>query len=165
MSRKIVKAIADLLEEADKDILKYPNQEDLAEAILSEVEQLQAAALEADEKKQKLVVVGQIQFPGEENPHVVSLGPFGGRAVGAASKAGEGLAWDSKSGTGKGRFMVVPAFSSARAAWDHYRKNRPEIEDELVVMNQIQRTISDGPVCECGLRNSTYCHRHQKELS
>jgi hypothetical protein len=60
--------------------------------------------------------------------------------------------------------MVVPAFLSARAAWDKYRADKPELEEDVLVMNEIVRTISDGPVCECGLKLASYCHRHNKEL-
>ena len=161
MSKKIVGAIADILEEADEDITKYPNQEDVAEAIF---ELVVSMLEEAEAKKKQVVIVGQIHLPRREKPSVVALGPFGARAEKATEAAGGQLAWDTKSGTGMGRYMVVPAFPSARAAWDHHRVSVQEIEEELLTMNEIQRTISYGPVCQCGLPHADYCHRHNKEL-
>lgn len=161
MSKKIVGAIADVLEEADKDIIKYPNQEDVAEAIF---ELVVSMLEEAEAKKKQVVIVGQIHLPDRETFSHVALGPFGARAEKASQAAGGQLAWDSRSNTGSGRYMVIPAFPSARAAWDHHRVAVAGIEQEVLEMNEIQRTISYGPVCECGLKSATYCHRHERVL-
>jgi len=161
VSKKILAAIADLLESADQDIIKYPSHEAVAEAVFDLVV---TALEEAEAKKKQVVIVGQIHLPSREKPSVVALGPFGARAEKAIEAAGGQLAWDTKSGTGLGRYMAVPAFPSARAAWDHHRASVQEIEQELLTMNEIQRTISYGPVCQCGLPHADYCHRHNKEL-
>lgn len=161
VSKKIVNAIADLLDDADSDVDKYPSFEHLAEAVFNLVIEMLE---EVEAKKKQVVIVGQIHLPRREKPSVVALGPFGARAEKATEAAGGQLAWDTKSGTGMGRYMVVPAFPSARAAWDHHRVSVQEIEEELLTMNEIQRTISYGPVCQCGLPHADYCHRHNKEL-
>lgn len=87
-------------------------------------------------KTHRLAVVGRIAFPeAPEMSHTLILGPFSARGVldtrekflratqggSAARTAGQDLAWDSKKGTGKGRFMLAPAFRSARDAWNFFR--------------------------------------------
>lgn len=82
-------------------------------------------------------MVGQIFFPeAPETAHTVVLGPFSARGVldtqekflkavqggSAARTAGQDLAWDTKKGTGRGRFMLAPAFQRGRAAWDFFRQ-------------------------------------------
>ncbi|UQA91671.1 hypothetical protein [Streptomyces halobius] len=102
-------------------------------------EEVAALAIEAlDEtrsRSHRLAVVGQIRFGPQEMTHTVILGPFSSRGVldnrekflkavqggTAARDAGQHLAWDAKTGTGTGRFMLVPAFTKPRDAWDFYR--------------------------------------------
>jgi hypothetical protein len=82
----------------------------------------------------RLAVVGQIQY-GPQETHTVVLGPFSARGIldtqekfrkaaesgGAARDAGQHLAWDSKTGIGRGRFMLAPAFRRPQDAWDFFR--------------------------------------------
>lgn len=97
-----------------------------------------------DAEARRLAVVGQITFGPQEPTHTVVLGPFHAplllrseerfreavkRPCTAARDAGQHLAWDSKTGTGRGRFMLAPAFMKPRDAWDFYRaEKRPDIE-------------------------------------
>lgn len=89
-----------------------------------------------DSIERRLAVVGQITFGPQEPRHTVVLGPFRAslklttedrleevlkRPNVAAREAGQHLAWDSKTGTGSGRFMLAPAFMKPRDAWDFYR--------------------------------------------
>jgi hypothetical protein len=89
-----------------------------------------------DAAERRLAVVGQIAFGPQEPAHTVVLGPFRStvplkshegladalkRPNVAARDAGQHLAWDSRTGTGSGRFMLAPAFMRPRDAWDFYR--------------------------------------------
>ncbi|MFG3718238.1 hypothetical protein ACGF8D_10620 [Streptomyces massasporeus] len=92
----------------------------------------------------RLAVVGQISFGPQEDVRTVVLGPFRAplllrdeerfeeavkRPCTAAREAGQHLAWDSRTGTGSGRFMLAPAFWKPRDAWDFYRPDRrPDME-------------------------------------
>lgn len=95
--------------------------------------------LDNDSKERRLAVVGQISYGPQEPTHTVVLGPFRsplklsdeerfqavlGRPCTAAREAGQHLAWDSKTGTGSGKFMLAPAFMKPRDAWDFYRPDR-----------------------------------------
>lgn len=116
-------------------------------------------------KTHRLAVVGQIRYGPQETTHTVVLGPFSARGIldtpekferaaqggTAARDAGEGLAWDTKTGKGQGRFMLAPAFFKPRDAWDFYRGAGPaEAVAEVAAM--IPRVI--GPVCLCGLKTA-----------
>lgn len=86
-------------------------------------------------KTHRLAVVGQIQYGPQSTTHTVVLGPFSARGVldtkekferaiqggTAAQDAGQHLAWDSKTGIGRGRFMLAPAFRRPQDAWDFFR--------------------------------------------
>lgn len=123
----------------------------------------------------RLAVVGQIAFPeAPETAHTVVLGPFSTRGVldtqgkflkalgggSAARTAGQELAWDHKTGKGRGRFMLAPAFLRPRAAWDFYRPAEPDVPARFAwIAKSIQRWEAGGsreaavkPVCHCGTR-------------
>lgn len=87
----------------------------------------------------RLAVVGQIRYGPQEPTHTVVLGPFRSpvkvsdeerfqaaldKPCASARDAGRHLAWDSKSGTGSGRFLIAPAFLKPRDAWDFYRPEK-----------------------------------------
>jgi hypothetical protein len=119
-------------------------------------------------KTHRLAVVGQIRYGPQEATHTVVLGPFSARGIldtqekfrkateggTAARDAGQHLAWDSRSGKGEGRFMLVPAFMKPRDAWDFYRGTGPA-EAVAEVIEQLPRQI--GPVCSCGLPPGQPC--------
>ncbi|MEW1547561.1 hypothetical protein [Streptomyces tsukubensis] len=83
----------------------------------------------------RLAVVGQIRYGPQDETHTVVLGPFSSRGIldsrekflqalegpSSARTAGLDLAWDPATKTGQGRFMLAPAFSKVRDAWDFYR--------------------------------------------
>lgn len=128
-----------------------------------------------DEKRtqtHRLAVVGQIQGP-QGTTHTVVLGPFRSplpltseerfravleRPCTDAREAGERLAWDIKTGRGRGRFMLAPAFVKPSDAWDFYRGVGPA-EDVAEVIEAIPREV--GPVCVCGLKHKPRCLRHE----
>ena len=101
---------------------------EIAEACIQALDDIRA-------KTHRLAVVGQIRYGPQEATHTVVLGPFSARGIldtqekfkrateggTAAREAGQHLAWDSKTGTGEGRFMLVPAFFKPRDAWDFHR--------------------------------------------
>jgi hypothetical protein len=123
----------------------------------------------------RLAVVGQIAFPeAPETTYTVVLGPFSARGIldtqekylkateggSAARTAGQDLAWDTKKGTGKGRFMLAPAFRSARDAWNFFRPGEDAMPSRFAwIAESIQRWEAGGsraaevkPVCHCGTR-------------
>lgn len=93
---------------------------------------------ERDSAVRRLAVVGQISF-GPQETHTVVLGPFYAphklsteekfreavaKPCAPARQAGQQLAWDSKTGRNRGRFLLAPAFMKANEAWDFYRPER-----------------------------------------
>lgn len=126
-----------------------------------------------DSAVRRLAVVGQISYGPQEPLHTVVLGPFYApsridteekfrdvlkRPNAAARDAGQHLAWDSKTGTGRGRFMLAPAFMKPREAWDFYRGTGPAPVIIQALSDIPPKTIK--PVCICGLREGVTCHAH-----
>lgn len=126
-----------------------------------------------DSQVRRLAVVGQISFGPQEPTHTVVLGPFHAplkltseerfkdilaKPCTDSRRAGQGLAWDYKTGTSRGRFMLAPAFMKANEAWDFYRGTRPA----PVIAQALENlpTKMTGPVCLCGLREGVVCHAH-----
>lgn len=94
---------------------------------------------ERDAAVRRLAVVGQISFGPQDETHTVVLGPFYApqaidteenfRAAVAkpcrdAREPAQHLAWDARTGTGRGRFMLAPAFLKPRDAWNFFRPDR-----------------------------------------
>ncbi|MDP9611575.1 hypothetical protein [Streptomyces demainii] len=137
-----------------------------------EVAELAIAALdEIRSRTHRLAVVGQVRYEPQDPPQTVVLGPFSSRGIidapekfratvsggTAARDAGQGLAWDSKTGRGRGRFMLAPAFLRPRDAWDFFRVGREDAADiTAVVAGWAPPEI--GPVCTCGLVGEIACH-------
>ncbi|OEJ24261.1 hypothetical protein AS594_06950 [Streptomyces agglomeratus] len=117
----------------------------------------------------RIAVVGQIQYDEAPGIHTVVLGPFTARGYvdspekfirattgeTASRDAGQGLAWDSKTKRGRGRFMLVPVLRSARDAWDFYRGEAPAPEIAQVATEWKPREIE--PICTCGLPHGLTC--------
>ncbi|MFC5799149.1 hypothetical protein [Streptomyces formicae] len=96
------------------------------------------------------------------------LGPFSARGIldsqekferaiqggTAARELGQHLAWDSKTGRGRGRFMLAPAFFKPRDAWDFYRGTGPA-EAVAEVIEHLPRDIV--PACTCGMKGQILC--------
>lgn len=161
MSQREISSLAKILsDEANES----RSAEEIAQLCIYALDDLRSAS-------HRLAVVGQISYGPQEAVHTVILGPFRSplklsdeerfqaaleRPCTAARDAGRYLAWDSKTGTGRGRFMLAPAFMKPRDAWDFYRgeKAAPVIAQALSDMPP--KTI--GPVCICGLREGVTCH-------
>jgi hypothetical protein len=119
--------------------------EEIAQLCIDELDALRSTT-------HRLAVVGQISYGPQEPLHTVVLGPFRSplllkdeerfeealkRPCTAAREAGQHLAWDSKTGTGQGRFMLAPAFARPRDAWDFYRP--PKQQDMQHITESIAR--------------------------
>jgi hypothetical protein len=122
-----------------------------------------------DSEARRLAVVGQISYGPQEPTRTVVLGPFyASRPLSSeerfrevvklpntqAREAGQHLAWDSKTGRHRGRFMLVPAFMKPREAWDFYR-GQEAAEIAFQAVEQFAPHL--GPVCGCGLLGRTVC--------
>ncbi len=132
---------------------------------MDELDSLRAAS-------HRLAVVGQISYETGGPPHTVVLGPFSTRGKldspekflrateggSAARQAGQDLAWDSKTGKGRGRFMLAPAFLRPRHAWDFFRGAGPAPVIAEALTAPLAQNV--GPVCLCGLREDVACHKH-----
>lgn len=116
----------------------------------------------------RIAVVGQIRYRPREPVHAVVLGPFRARGSDtevkfltaiqggtAAREAGRHLAWDTKTGTSKGRFMPAPAFRTGRDAGDFLRGQAPAEGIAQAVAES--RSPHFGPVCACGLQDAGTC--------
>jgi hypothetical protein len=161
----LLKKLAKLIEENDE----MPDIE-LAELLLETIDEERG-------KKKRILVVGQIQYEGQERPYTVALGPYStagkldtsenwqARSEGHTASRTEGgkLAWDTSTKTGKGRFMIVPLLRTARDAWDFFRGVPQEeaIPEALECAEQEWETsirgpgVDVGPVCICGLREAS----------
>lgn len=126
VSQREVSQLAKILTDPENE---NRSAEEVAQLVIDELDDLRATT-------HRLAVVGQIAYGPQEPTHTVVLGPFRSplklsdderfndavtRPCTAARDAGRHLAWDSKTGTGSGRFMLAPAFMKPRDAWDFYR--------------------------------------------
>lgn len=134
MSQREVSQLAKILTDPQNETR---SAEEVARLCIDELDSLRSAT-------HRLAVVGQLAFGSQEPTHTVVLGPFRSpllakdterfqdavtRPCTAARDAGRHLAWDSKTGTGSGRFLLAPAFMKPRDAWDFYRPDkRPDMQ-------------------------------------
>jgi hypothetical protein len=129
VSQREVNSLAKILSDPENE---QRSAEELAQLIIDELDDLRSAS-------HRLAVVGQISYGPQGETHAVVLGPFRAplqlrdeqrfgdaltRPCTSARDAGRHLAWDSKTGTGRGRFMLAPAFMKPRDAWDFYRPEK-----------------------------------------
>lgn len=136
-------------------------------------EEVAAAAIQALDdvrsRTHRLAVVGQIQYGPQDETHTVILGPFSspllldspekleavlGRPCTDAREPARGLAWDPKSKTGRGRFMLVPMFSKPADAWNFYRGDTVA-EEVVAAVTALPRSVT--PACLCGLKHIPAC--------
>lgn len=98
------------------------------------------AALDAAEatrnKNAKFGAVAQINLPDGELNHFL-VGPFSTELK--ARTAAEGFAWDPKSKTGRGRFMVIPIVNKPADAWDAIRKAHVKHDEPVQAREGIYR--------------------------
>lgn len=126
MSQREINSLAKILSDPENS---NRSAEDIAQLCIDELDSLRSTT-------HRLAVVGQITFGPQSDRRTVVLGPFRAplqlrdeerfreavqRPCTQARDAGQHLAWDSKTGTGSGRFMLAPAFMRPRDAWDFYR--------------------------------------------
>lgn len=142
--------------------------EEVADLVIAALDDVRSRTL-------RLAVVGQIAFPeAPETTHTVVLGPFSSRGLldtrdkflralegpSRARNAGQDLYVDPKNRLGRGRFMLAPAFSTPRQAWDFFRPEEPDVPKRFQwIAQSIQRWEAGGsreaeigPVCHCGTR-------------
>lgn len=168
-SIKLVKAIKAIIDPGWQEL-----EGDEAQALEEDVLDIIEAVEEHQGSTQRLLVVGQIQYADQEEVYTVALGPFGARGKldtpekfkkaaedsTAAHEKGGRLAWDTKTGRGKGRYMVVPLFRTPMDAWNFYRASSDIDPDELTeniqqaVTASIRGTEMDQilPSCTCGVK-------------
>lgn len=165
VSVKEISAVAEILADPEN---QNRSAEQMAELAISALDDVRA-------RTHRLAVVGQIAFPeAPEIVHTAILGPFSSRGIldsqgkflkavagpSRARQAGQDLAWDPRLRTGRGRFMLAPAFMSARSAWEFYRRPEPP-DPRLVRIGQAiarwrpglwAEEVNPAPVCHCGIR-------------
>lgn len=136
-------------------------------------EETRREIFDKDSQARRLAVVGQISYGPQEQTHTVVLGPFYAplkldseekfraateRPCTQAREAGQHLAWDTRTGRGRGRFLLAPAFMKPREAWDFYRGAGPA--EHIIEALAAVPPQTTGPTCLCGLREDVRCHKH-----
>lgn len=156
MSKRETDAVAKVLCDPEN---QTRSAEEVAELVIDQLDAVRA-------QSHRLAVVGQLWFnEAQERPHTVILGPFSARGVldsrdkfdkvvqggTAARDAGQHLAWDAKTGKGRGRFMLVPAFKSSRDAWNFFREEEPADPRFAWIADSIANWQAGpwGPACSC----------------
>lgn len=171
-----LKALAEVLEDpanADK------TTEDISHLLIDAIDAVRS-------RTHRLAVVAQLSMDSRP-PLVVVMGPYSARSIldtpdkfrnvveagSSARTEGQQLAWDSKTGTGRGQFMLAPAFARPRQAWDFYRPKKTDADEAadnpmnfLVpppphIAASIDRweaglwadEVNNPPACHCGLVN------------
>lgn len=154
-----IKAIAEVLADpANED--RTP--EELAADLISALDEVRS-------NHNRLAVIGRFTWDGTEY-HDVVLGPFSTRSVKAARDVGAGLTGATQH-VGHGKFKLIPAFATARAAWEAFKP-----EDDAA-KRRLERILGDvhrwapglwaheahtGPVCHCGARTTRPCPVHPR---
>lgn len=136
LTQREVSSLAKILSDPENSAR---SAEEVAQLVIDELDSLRAGT-------DRLAVVGQLRFGPQEPTHTVVLGPFRSplllrgqdrfeevikRPCTAAREAGQQLAWDSKTGTGEGRFMLAPAFLRPRDAWDYFRPPKADAGEPM----------------------------------
>lgn len=110
MSSRIVKAVADVLSDPENAAL---SAEEVAEKVIDVYE-----ARTAD--THNLIVLGWFT-DGEGEPYIAAVGPLSTKAPARARSLGERFAWDYKTKSGTGRYMLIPLIRHPDRAWDEAR--------------------------------------------
>lgn len=112
---KIAAAVADLLAREGNDALTAEElAAEIAETAVAVYEELQT-------KSYNLVVLGHFTLDGDSS-YLAAVGPLSTRARQRARGVGEHFAWDYKTRTGTGKFMLVPLIRNPNEAWDEARQ-------------------------------------------
>lgn len=163
MSKRESDAVAAILADPEND---DRTAEEVAERCIMALDDIRA-------RTHRLAVVGQLFFEGDAERHTVILGPFSSVGIldapekfarviqggSAARQAGQDLAWDTKTGKSRGRFLLAPAFQRPRDAWDFFRPGEPPNPRHLRITESIARWSAGKwaqerpirPVCHCGM--------------
>lgn len=163
MSKKENAAVAAILADPANN---NRTAEEVADLVISALDDLRS-------RTHRLAVVGQIAFPeAPDDLHTVVLGPYACRglldtrdkftkalrAPSRARNAGQDLYTDPRYRLGRGRFMLAPAFTTPRQAWDFYRPAEPAVPRRFQWIAESIRRWEAGdrqnagvkPVCHCG---------------
>lgn len=136
--------------------------EELAELIIATLDDIRA-------RNQRLAVIVQYTVDQGETLHHAVLGPFGTRSRSAATSAGEGII-GRPTQPGQGRFMLVPAYHSARDAWAAVTPTREERRKVALALAEARRNsdwnpwLPGGPCCHCGLNTPHRCPVHPERI-
>lgn len=138
-------AAALLARESNEETTAESLAEELAEAVTETVveayENIQA-------KSYNLVVVAHFQTP-DGKSHATAVGPLSTRAAQRARDVGARFAWDYKTRTGTGKYVLVPLIRDPNEAWDEARAS--QVAQIIEVTRPSLSLDPFGPVCICGL--------------
>lgn len=138
MPAREVKAVADVLSDPENAEL---SAEEVAEKVIAAYEGVQAST-------HNLIVLGHFRLS-ETESYVAAVGPLSTRAVARARGVGERFAWDYKTRTGTGKYVLVPLVRDPNQAWDAARAAQIEVIKEWTGFSLSRDPF--GPVCLCGL--------------
>lgn len=138
---------------------------DIAEAVIKALDDVRA-------QTHRVAVIANYAWRADEEPQLAMIGPFGTRATSAAKAMGSAMAGTARGGSGK--WMLIPAYAHARAAWDAIRPP-PKDERRMAELLASIRRSTDNPsvwagltvpgsaaACCCGIRRGGWCEKHQK---
>lgn len=159
LTREIKVVAAVLADEQNED----KSAEDIAEELIRALDDLRS-------KQNRLAVVANYAWKQGDEPSLAVLGPFSTRAPAAARGVGQGMAGTAKGGHGK--WLLVPAYASVRAAWDAVQPE-PGSDHERALERQLggfyrrypaayTPLAGDWATCCCGVRRGSYCLVHKK---
>lgn len=155
---KVGKLVADLLARPENEDLSAEELgREVAEAIITSYE-------EAQSKSYNMVVLGHFRLD-DDTSYVAAVGPLSTRATARARGVGERFAWDYKTRTGSGKYVLVPLIRDPHQAWDEARSHQVRA---IVQANERGFSLTSdpfGPTCICGLRSTLVCPRHPEGRS
>jgi hypothetical protein len=161
-----IKAVADVLASEDNADM---TAEEIAEGVIHALDEERG-------KKKRLAVVAVYRWTEDDPREMCVLGPFSTRGLSAARAVGERMAGSLQGGQGK--WMTVPAYASAKDAWDAIKP--PSRADQALAeaTESIRRSLGEqagqpqavydrwlmgrGPTCVCGMKHNPYCFIHKR---
>lgn len=128
-------------------------------------------------RSHRTVVVGRISLAQDwstpSKGRTVVLGPFSSRRAdtdekfqeaaqdgSAAKTAGMGLAWDVKTGLGRGRFTTAPVFVRPQDAWNYYRSELAPLREVVEGAFSTRYHADLEPMCHCHIYDPRACPKH-----
>lgn len=114
----VAQATAALLaRESNADITAEKLADEITEAVTGTVIGMYE---EFEETKRNLIVLGHFRLE-DDTSYVAAVGPLSTTAPARARAVGERFAWDYKTRTGSGRYVLVPLIRDPAKAWDDAR--------------------------------------------